>query len=944
MDNSNDMPVASMSELSRKGCCERAREFKKNFGAVNDSTQGQAYYRYSVLTDTIKYALYYNFRKRKDVFRYLETRYPEIGYENEIQYGVNLAWDKFYIMRYLDAEKRKGIRPPEIHVTIEGMKYRDAIDAMFVSGASKESVELVKFKTGRSSSTDEFDRKLQLYAMLLAGKEMGYKNIKASFYHLVRAGDGGKRRACDPGFFGENVISMEYNEDTDEEMKKYLEAVSSGISFEDMDEEHCTFCPYINACRYKQAPVPFEEEDDAEDVEKEEKPSKPLFPLSESQKEIVDAVRTFTGIILVNAGAGSGKTATITRSVKELVDSGVDPASILMITFTDSACKEMKSRLHDLIGDKAALVKIYTFNGLGNEILMKNWKWFKFERKPKLISNPERFDIIKREILDKHPIREWTGQSIKNLDRSFSGSRSRSALELMSDIFDYIRSTELPSSSIQAGDVSDITKDADISTVAVRKIIDLYPLYDKFLMERGLYNYSDQLRMTINFLNAHDGYLEDTYGIRHFFIDEFQDTSEEQIELTNLFTGSGKVKNLTLVGDDDQAIYGSFRNTSMEYIQNPEDYIVFPGGGIKKINLLDNYRCSENIIDASNVVVARNRYRTVKALNATRDAGASVTAKGFYRKADEYEYITDVVKGLLSDGAAPEDIAFISYTKSELLEMSDLLFKNGVPVMYAAPEPLIENSRVLAILDFANLILKPESIKCAVTAANAVMDGGFMELEKDEMDLWIKKMVGLVHAINEKETLAEKKALFYEYIDMVTHGDEAVEFFKGQLDNKEFDEMLDYLLKFERYGQKEEYRRLKAYPGVCLTTAHSAKGREWKYVIASLSRFKGLGNNFEEEKRRLLFVTMTRAKDYLYVTSQYAASGSTKENRVINNFICEVFNALGQSYNIDFDAYDAMVKKQRQAAKAAKASSTKKTPARKSSGKKTAAGGTKKKG
>ena len=916
--------VASMSELSRKGCCERAREFKKNFGTVSDSTQGQAYYRNRVLTSTIQNALLYNFRKKEDVYSYIETRYPEIGYENEIQYRVNLAWDKFYVMRYLDAEKRRGVYAPSVQVTIGEKEYNVSPHVMFVSGENREDVELVVFKTGRPSSSDSFDRTLQLYAMLLAGKKLGYKNVKASFYHLVRTVDGGSRRACDPCFFGENIISMEYSEDTDKEMEKYLEAVSSGIHFDDMEEDNCTFCPYINACRYKQAPVPFKEEDEEEDAEKEEKPVKPLFPLSEAQREIVDAVKSFTGIILVNAGAGSGKTATITRSVKELVDSGIDPASILMITFTDSACKEMKKRLHDLIADKAELVKIYTFNGLGNEILMKNWEWFGFKKKPKLISNPERFDIIKREILDKHPIREWTGQSIKNLDKSMSGSRSKSALELMSDIFDYIRATELPSTSIQAGDVSHITGDADISMVAVRKIIDLYPLYDKFLMERGLYNYSDQLRMTINFLNAHDGYLEDTYGIRHFFIDEFQDTSEEQISLTNLFTGSGKVKNLTLVGDDDQAIYGSFRNTSMEYIQNPEDHIVFPGGGIKRINLLDNYRCSENIIDASNIVVAKNRQRTVKALNATREAGASVTAKGFYRKTEEYDYITENIQKLVSDGISPEDIAVITYTKSELLELSDMLFKKGVPVMYAAPEPLLENSRVLAIIDFAKLVSNPESIKCAVSAANAVMDGGFMELEKDEMDLWIKKMAGLVHTINEKETLAEKKALFYEYIDMVAHGDEAVEFFKGQLDNKEFDEMLDYLYKFERYGQKEEYRRLKTYPGVCMTTAHSAKGREWKYVFASLSRFRGIGNNFEEEKRRLLFVTMTRAKDYLYITSQYAASGSTKENRVINNFICEVFNALGQSYNIDFDAYDAMVKKQRQAAKAAKGPSKKK--------------------
>lgn len=915
----------SMSALSKKGLCQTSRGFESAYGSAKDTTQGQAYLRHLVIEGTIVNALLYGFRKKEDVFRYFYTRYPEIKFKNDMQELINRTWDGFYIMRYLNAEKRSGTYAPLVIVEVKDRKYRIKASIMFVSGENRDSVELVKFKIGRSTGGDPFARDLQLYCMLLAGKKLGFKNIKASFYYLAKESDGKTRSSCDRTFFGEGIVTRTYDgEKTDKEMEKFFETVEAGIPFEDMEEDSCTYCQTFHVCHYKKAPKPFEEEDDETEVLTgevvEPAPKKPLFPLSPAQQTIVDMVKTFVGIILVNAGAGSGKTATITRSVQELVDSGVAPETIMMITFTDSACKEMKKRLHDLIADKAELVKIFTFNGLGNEILMKNWEWgpFGFARKPKLISNPERFDIVKEEILDKHPIREWTGQSIKNLDNPMKNSRQRSALDLMSDIFDYIRASGLPSTSIQAYDVDHITKGADISPVAVRKIIDLYPLYDKFLAEKGLYNYSDQLRLTLKFLEAHDGYLEEAYGIRHFFIDEFQDTSEEQIDLVNHFTKTGKLKNLTLVGDDDQAIYGSFRNTSSEYIQSPENYIDFPGGGIIRINLLDNYRCSANVIEASNIVVARNRYRTVKALNATRDAGASVVAKGFYRKAEEYEYIVKTVEELISGGAVPEDIAVITYTKSELLELSDLLSKKNVPVMYAAPEPLLENSRIIAIIEFAKLIEKPDSIKCAVTAANAVMDGGFMDLSKEDMDAEIKKMVGLVHAINEKETLEAKKALFYEFIDMVAHGDEAVEFFKGQLDTKEFDEMLDYLYKFERYGQKEEYRRLKSYPGVCMTTAHSAKGREWKYVIASLSKFRSLGRDYEEEKRRLLFVTMTRAKDFLYVTSQYAVSGSTKNNRVINNFICEVFDALGQSYTIDFDAYEAMQKKLRLAAKAAK--------------------------
>ena len=919
--------AVSLSDLSEKGCCQRGRNFKAVFGGLSDKTQGSAYYRNRVLIDTIVNSLLYDRRKKEDYFKYMDTRYPEIGYENEIQYRVNLGWDKFYVDRYIRSEKRKGVYAPPVLVEIKGKKVLVKASIMFVTGQGDDrEAELVIYKTGKSTSMPTFSRDLQLYAMLLAGRQMGFKKVKASFYHLVKSSDGMARRACDPGFFGgDNVITMEYQDEPDAKTKKRIESLenslSEGIHCDDMDEDSCTYCPYIQVCRYKEAPKPVEEEE-----EKAGQVPKKTFPLSQAQQAIIDAVMNSNGnIVVVNAGAGSGKTATITRAVAELVNAGgQDPETILMITFTDSACKEMRKRLKELLGAKADGVRICTFNSLGNEILISNWKFFGFKREPKLISDPERYDLIKREVLDKHPIREWTGQSIKNLDKSSRNSRYKPALELMSEIYDYVRSSGLPCTAIQACDVDHIVGNADISSLAVRKIIDLYPVYDKLLMERGLYNYTDQLRMTLEFLESDPGYLEREYGTRYFFIDEFQDTSAEQIDLVNDFMRSDKITSLTLVGDDDQAIYGSFRNTSMEYIQKPEDYIYCPSGCVVKINLLDNYRCAGNVIDTANRVIQKNKHRTVKLLNATRPAGAPVTAHGFYKKPEEYEYIVHKVKQLVDSGERPEDIAVLTYTKSELLELTSLLTKEGVPVMYAAPEPLIENSRILAVIDFVKLLGNPESIKCAVTAANAVMNGGFMDLDKDEMDLQIMKIMTLAKQINEKETLEEKKALLFAFIDSVTHGDEAVEYFKTQLQLKEFDEIADYIIKFERYGEKEEYRRLKNYPGVCMTTAHSAKGREWKHVFVSLSKFASIRKgNFEEEKRRLLFVSLTRAKDHLYVTSQYAASGSTKENRKTNKFICEVFDALGQNYNIDFDAYDEFIKNQRKAQKTAAAGKAK---------------------
>ena len=200
----------------------------------------------------------------------------------------------------------------------------------------------------------------------------------------------------------------------------------------------------------------------------------------------------------------------------------------------------------------------------------------------------------------------------------------------------------------------------------------------------------------------------------------------------------------------------------------------------------------------------------------------------------------------------------------------------------------MENSRIRAILAFARVVRDTSNTKDALTAANALCGGTLMDKDPAEVEDAVRQVVERAELIRSAN---DQRALFLQYIDEVSLGDEAVTHFREGLDTKDYEEIIDYCRDFSLYGNGVEYRRIDSYPSVALVTAHSSKGLEWKVVYNTITRYqKGavMHKKDVEETRRLLFVSATRAGDELYITGLYA--NGTKMNKVENRFLKELFD------------------------------------------------------
>lgn len=359
------------------------------------------------------------------------------------------------------------------------------------------------------------------------------------------------------------------------------------------------------------------------------------------------------------------------------------------------------------------------------------------------------------------------------------------------------------------------------------EVIKLYPLYAQQLMDRNLIEYVDQEILPFQVFESVDpSYLNNRFLFKHIIVDEFQDSNEGQIELLKILKTLPTFQSLMVVGDDSQAIFG-FRETSPEYIINFASYI---GEQVQDIFLVENHRSTPEIIEFANKLNSLNKEKVEKDLVATRPSGAGVVVNGFYSRDDEYDWIVQSIKQQLDNGRRPEQIAVIAYTKAELQRLADALSKHKLPTVLLAPEKLMTNSRIRAILSFVRVLGDSADTKDALIAANAVVGGCIMDLPNQKIQQLVDNIIVRAENIRNAASLAAKKDGLMKFIDSIAMDDETVQAFKESLETKEYGEILQYCIDFSLYGEDTEYRRVSNYPGIVLTTAHSSKGLEWPVV------------------------------------------------------------------------------------------------------------------
>ena len=662
-----------------------------------------------------------------------------------------------------------------------------------------------------------------------------------------------------------------------------------------------------------------------------------------AQQEAIVSDKKYIRVI---AGAGAGKTQVNSEVIAhKLNELGAKPEEILAITFSKNGATEIKDRAARTVGHVLPGLTATTFNALENEITLDNWEKFGFRHRPSVIDDVQDLPMCDI-LLRRHPILEWTGSSFKNYTMT-SGFGTNGALRIVSDIMHHC-SKLLMRKNFSAITYRDMIDDEiippaskELTPAIIDKIISFYPEYEE--MKKGndpefntpVITFDEQISFCMRVLEDDPNYLDDHYDFAYIIVDEAQDTSEDQIEFLNHIINMKKFKSLIVVGDDSQAIYESLMGTSPDYLINLQNFLYEwdKETGIKtpiKIHdiVMDtNYRSVGSVIEMANRVIDKNTNKFDKQLVAFREYGEKPTVEGFYRKEDQkptktqlkskkpfalqegqYDKMARDIKSLIDSDPTINlnDIAVLAYSKNELLAVADKLTELGIPSKFGAPEKLVDNNRVQAVLKFAHLVYKdPDSFSDdTLVVANALADGNLIEEDVDKLIEKLTEVNKYIKAIRESHEL-KKKELFIKMLRMIAHGDEAVLNFEEKFKDMDFEEIIKYCDDFEIYGDNMQYKRSQLGEGVMLITAHSSKGLEWKYVFGSITGFHKLGKKSisrrkQEELRRLLFVLITRARDVLKLYGLYAVSGNAKDGHVYNMFLKECFDALDKTFAPNF--------------------------------------------
>ena len=662
-----------------------------------------------------------------------------------------------------------------------------------------------------------------------------------------------------------------------------------------------------------------------------------------AQQEAIVSDKKYVRVI---AGAGAGKTQVNSEVIAHKLNAlGAKPEEILAITFSKNGATEIKDRAERTAGHVLPGLTATTFNALENEITLDNWEKFGFRHRPSVIDDVQDLPMCDI-LLRRHPILEWTGSSFKNYTMT-SGFGTNGALRIVSDIMHHC-SKLLMRKNFSAITYQDMIDDEiippaskELTPAIIDKIISFYPEYEE--MKKGndpefntpVITFDEQISFCMRVLEDDPNYLDDHYDFAYIIVDEAQDTSEDQIEFLNHIINMKKFKSLIVVGDDSQAIYESLMGTSPDYLINLQNFLyewdketgVKTPIKIHDIVMDTNYRSVGSVIEMANRVIDKNTNKFDKQLVAFREYGEKPTVEGFYRKEDQkptkaqlkskapltlqegqYDKMARDIKALIDSDSTINlnDIAVLAFSKNELLAVADKLTELGIPSKFGAPEKLVDNNRVQAILKFAHLVYKdPDSFSDdTLVVANALADGNLIEEDVDKLIEKLTDVNEYIKMIRESHEL-KKKELFIKMLRMIAHGDEAVLNFEEKFKDMDFEEIIKYCDDFEIYGDNMQYKRSQLGEGVMLITAHSSKGLEWKYVFGSITGFHKLGKKSisrrkQEELRRLLFVLITRARDVLKLYGLYAVSGNAKDGRVYNMFLKECFDALDKTFAPNF--------------------------------------------
>ena len=594
------------------------------------------------------------------------------------------------------------------------------------------------------------------------------------------------------------------------------------------------------------------------------------------------AAETLEGPVLILAGAGSGKTRALTYRVANLIDHGVPAWNILALTFTNKAAKEMKTRVQQLIGEEQAEEAwISTFHSTCARILRRDIEKIGYSRSFTIFDDDDQQRVLK-EILKQ-----------LNIDDKFLPVR-----EVRAKISDAKNKMMTPDEWFQK-----TSRDRRNSMIH-----DAMTEYEKRMKTLNALDFDDLLLKTLILLADHQPVLE-VYRrrFRYVLVDEYQDTNRTQYELIRLLTAESR--NLCVVGDDDQSIYGWRGADIRNILEFEKDY---PDAAV--IKLEQNYRSTGNILDAANQVIAHNEGRKDKTLWTEHGAGEQITVYCAQDEREEAAWIVQKMQELKKAGAPLGEMAILYRTNAQSRIPEEVLMQAGIPYRIFGGQKFYERKEIKDILAYLRVIANPaddislsriinvpkrsigESTVQVLTehaarhgiplyAALAVLPEDLGSRAKNSVEGFFRMMtmlcamkesMGLEEFIDELiRTTGLEEQYRKEDTDEAMARIENIQEFCGSV--HEFAQMTegasleDYL---ENVALVTDLDRDEGQGGYAvLMTLHSAKGLEFDNVfipgmeegIFPSSRSMEEDNRLEEE-RRLMYVGITRARRRLFLT------------------------------------------------------------------------------
>ena len=630
--------------------------------------------------------------------------------------------------------------------------------------------------------------------------------------------------------------------------------------------------------------------------------------LNNEQRE---AVFCTEGPLLMLAGAGSGKTRSLTHRIAYLIEEkGVAPWNILAITFTNKAAQEMRERVDALVGYGSEDIWISTFHATCSRILRRHIDLLGYDR------NFTIYDASDQKSLMKEVLKEMKIDTKQFPERSVMSEISSAKNEYKSPL-DY--------------------RNEYGSNFRNQRIADIYEHYQKRLKENNALDFDDLLVKMVDLFQTNPDVLEHYQDrFQYIMVDEYQDTNTVQFLLVSLL--AKKYRNLCVVGDDDQSIY-KFRGENIYNILNFEK--VFPDAQV--IRLEQNYRSTQNILNAANGVIANNKGRKEKKLWTENQKGELVHFKQYDTEYDEADGVVSRINFLAMRGVQYKDMAILYRTNAQSRIFEEKLKQKNIPYAIVRGISFYDRKEIKDLMSYLKVVdsgMDDLSVKRIINVPKRGIGQTTINRLQEFAILNQMSFLDAVFNADEIPEVARALAKLHKFADMIEEFREYaseheisellehildVTQYRAELEAEGTDESISRLEDIEElfndiayYEEEEENPNLRDFLAekdmytlnagidnledennkVLLMTLHNAKGLEFNNVFLGGMEegvFPGFGAMMSgdeseiEEERRLCYVGITRAKERLFLSAakRRMLRGQTQYNRR-SRFIDEI--------------------------------------------------------